>query len=151
MSNINNVVVSGNLTRDAEVRATNSGNVVITFGIAVNERRKSGDEWSDYTNFFNCVMFGTRAEKLAQYLKKGRKVILSGKLAYSQWQTTDGTKKSKVEITVLDIDFAGSRQEQGQTQQAVPVAQTPAPAPRPAVQAPAPAPGVQMFDEDIPF
>lgn len=103
---INNVIVSGNATRDIEVRQTASGFCVGTFGIAVNERvkNKSTDQWEDRANFFDVTLLGSRAEKLAQYLTKGTKVCVSGKLRWSQWER-DGQKRSKVEIVADSIEF----------------------------------------------
>lgn len=105
---INNVFVSGNLTRDPEKRQTQSGMPVITFGIAVNERKRVNEkEFEDYANFFDCVMFGERANKLFDILSKGSKVSIAGKLRYSSWEK-DGQKRSKVEIVVNDIELHGT-------------------------------------------
>ena len=74
---INKVVISGNLTRDGEIRTTQSGMSVLNIGVAVNDRIKNATsgEWEDYPNYVNCVMFGRRAEAIAQYLTKGTKVV----------------------------------------------------------------------------
>ena len=103
---INRVCVSGNLTRDPELRRTQTGMAVLGFGIAVNDRRKNQQtgEWEDYPNFINCTMFGTRAEKLATYLSKGTKVAVAGKLHYSSWER-DGQKRSKLEVVAEEIEF----------------------------------------------
>ena len=79
---INRVVLSGNLTRDPELRQTPGGTAVLSFGIAVNDRRKNSQtgEWEDYPNFLDCTIFGSRAEGLSNYLSKGTKVCLEGKL-----------------------------------------------------------------------
>lgn len=102
---INKVALSGNLTREPELRTTGGGTPVLSFGLAVNDRHKntSTGEWEDYANFVDCTMFGTRAESLAKLLKKGCKVFLEGKLRYSQWER-DGQKRSKIEVIVNDID-----------------------------------------------
>lgn len=109
--NINRVIVSGNTTRDAELRQTASGMPVISFGIAVNDRRKNSQtgEWEDSPNFLDVTMFGSRCEKLAQYLPKGTKVAIEGKLRWSQWER-DGEKRSKVEIIADDVDFMSRRE-----------------------------------------
>ena len=74
-SNINRVVISGNLTRDPEVRRTQGGMAIMSFGVAVNDRRKNNaGEWEDYANFIDCTMFGSRAEAISDYLSKGSKV-----------------------------------------------------------------------------
>lgn len=124
---INRVNISGNLTRDPELRATTGGTQVLSFGMAVNDRRKNQQtgEWEDYPNFVDCTMFGSRAEKVSRYLTKGCKVAVEGKLRYSQWER-DGQKRSKLEVIVEEIEFM-SRQ-----------------------QAAEPAP-CDAYDEDIPF
>lgn len=98
---INRVVVSGNLTRDPELRATPGGTQVLGFGIAVNDRRRNQQtgEWEDYPNFIDCTMFGNRAEALSRILRKGMKVAIEGKLRYSSWEDKNGgVRRSKVEI-----------------------------------------------------
>lgn len=98
---INRVVVSGNLTRDPELRATPGGTQVLGFGVAVNDRRRNQQtgEWEDYPNFIDCTMFGNRAEALSRILRKGMKVAIEGKLRYSSWEDKNGGgRRSKVEI-----------------------------------------------------
>ena len=146
---INRVLVTGNLTRDPELRATQSGSQVLSFGIAVNDRRKNQQtgEWEDYPNFVDCTMFGTRAEKIANYLAKGSKVAIEGKLRYSSWER-DGERRSKLEVIVDEIEFMSRRDEQGGA-----VISTPVPAPvRPAApRQAAPVAVAEVYDEDIPF
>lgn len=103
---INHVVLSGNLTRDPEVRQTASGMPVISFGVAVNDRRKNqqSGEWEDHPNFIDCTMFGTRAQSISKYLTKGTKVAIDGKLRWNQWDR-DGQKRSKIEVIVDDLEF----------------------------------------------
>ena len=107
---INRVIISGNLTRDPELRSTASGLPVLGFGVAVNDRRKNQQtgEWEDYPNFIDCTMFGTRAQSLSKYLSKGTKVTIEGKLRWSQWER-DGQKRSKIEVIVDDLEFMSSR------------------------------------------
>lgn len=107
---INRVIVSGNLTREPEVRTTSSGNPVMGFGIAVNDRRKNSQtgEWEDYPNFIDCTMFGARAQSVSRFLSKGSKVAIEGKLRWSQWETNEGQKRSKIEIIVDEIEFMSS-------------------------------------------
>lgn len=98
---INRVVVSGNLTRDPELRVTPGGTQVLGFGVAVNDRRRNQQtgEWEDYPNFIDCTMFGNRAEALSRILHKGMKVAIEGKLRYSSWEDKNGDgRRSKVEI-----------------------------------------------------
>ena len=115
---INKVLISGNLTRDAELNQTRGGTAVCKFGVAVNERRKNQNgEWEDYANFVDCTLFGRRADALAQYLTKGTKVAIEGRLRYSSWQDKDGQKRSKLDVTVDEIEFMSIRQGGQQSQQ----------------------------------
>lgn len=143
---INKVILIGNLTRDPELRATASGLSVLSFSIAVNDRRKnpSSGEWEDVPNYIDCSMFGNRAEALAKYLSKGSKVGIDGKLRWSQWEK-DGQKRSKVDVIVDNIDLLSPRNS-GVVRQDV---ATPAPSPS-ADQIPA-APEITVYDDDIPF
>ncbi len=108
---INRVVISGNLTRDSELRATSGGMSVLKLGVAVNDRRKNQQtgEWEDVPNFVDCTMFGARADALAQYLSKGTKVAIEGKLRWSSWENPQGDKRSKLEVVIDEIEFMSSR------------------------------------------
>ena len=112
---INKATITGNITRDPELRQTQGGTSVLTIGVAVNDRRKNQQtgEWEDYPNFIDCAIFGNRATGVAPHLEKGMKVAIEGKLNQSRWQAEDGTNRSKIEIIVDEIEFM-SRQ-QGQT------------------------------------
>jgi len=112
---INRVVISGNLTRDAELRRTQSGMAILNIGVAVNDRRRNQQtgEWEDYANFIDCVMFGTRAESISNYLTKGTKVAIEGKLRWSQWENREGQKRSKIEVVIDDLEFMSQRNSQG--------------------------------------
>ena len=102
---INRVAISGNLTRDPELRYTQGGTPILSFGVAVNDRHKNqSGEWEDYPNFVDCTMFGARAEAVSRYLSKGAKVAIDGKLRYSSWER-DGQKRSKLEVIVDEIEF----------------------------------------------
>ena len=122
---INCVALSGNLTRDAELRATAGGTQVMSFGVAVNDRRRNPQtgEWEDYPNFVDCTMFGTRAEALSRFLSKGMKVAIEGKLRYSSWER-DGVKRSKLEVIVDEIEFLSRHEADSAPQQAPPVGYT---------------------------
>ena len=157
---INRVIISGNLTRDPELRSTQSGMDVLSFGVAVNDRRRNPqtNEWEDYPNFVDCTMFGTRARSLAQYLSKGTKVSIEGKLRWSQWER-DGQKRSKLEVIVDELEFMSSRNSNGGAPSyggdSYGGGQSYA-APAPAYSAPAPAAPVidassSVYDDDIPF
>ena len=95
---------------DPELRSTQSGTDVMSFGVAVNDRRRNPqtNEWEDYPNFVDCTMFGNRARSLHQYLSKGTKVAIEGKLRWSQWER-DGQKRSKLEVIVDELEFMSSR------------------------------------------
>lgn len=112
---INKATITGNITRDPELRQTQGGTSVLTIGVAVNDRRKNQQtgEWEDYPNFIDCTIFGNRATGVAPHLEKGMKVAIEGKLNQSRWQADDGTNRSKIGIIVDEIEFM-SRQ-QGQT------------------------------------
>ena len=105
---INSVTISGNLTRDPDIRTTAGGVRVLSFSVAVNDRVKRGDDWEDYPNFIDCTMFGARAESLSRFLTKGTKVAIDGKLRWSQWER-DGQKRSKVEVVVENVDFMSQK------------------------------------------
>lgn len=113
---INRVVISGNLTRDGELRSTAGGMSILKMGVAVNDRRKNQQtgEWEDVPNFVDVTMFGARADALAQYLVKGTKVTIEGKLRWSSWETPQGEKRSKLEVVVDEIEFMSSRDGGGQ-------------------------------------
>lgn len=114
---INSVTVAGNLGKDAELKSSQSGTAILRFSMAVNERRKDqSGNWTDYTNWISCVMFGKRAQSVAQYLTKGIKVTVQGKLHYSSWQGNDGKTRSKLEVMVDELEFM-SRGNQQPTQQ----------------------------------
>lgn len=107
---MNRVLLSGNLTRDPETRSTAGGTCVLSFGLAVNERQKNGSTgvWEDRPNFFDCTMFGKRAEAVSRYLSKGSKVALEGRLRWNQWER-DGQKRSKVEVIVEELEFMSQK------------------------------------------
>ena len=152
---INRVLISGNLTRDPELRQTGGGTQVLSFGVAVNDRRRNPQtgEWEDYPNFIDCTMFGARAEALSRYLSKGTKVAIEGKLRWSQWER-DGQKRSKIEVIVDELEFMSSRNSDSSYGGNAGGYSAPTSAPAPAA-APMAAPVVDasssVYDEDIPF
>lgn len=101
---INSVTISGNLTRDPELKMTASGTSLLKFTVAVNERRKNGEEWEDYANFVDCTMFGKRADAMSRLLSKGSKVVVQGRLHYSKYQV-EGQTRNKLEVNVGEIDL----------------------------------------------
>ncbi|WLN24938.1 single-stranded DNA-binding protein [Borreliella valaisiana] len=109
MADINSLVLSGRLTRDSELSYTESGMAVLRFSLANNRRMKKNDEWIDYPQYFDCVIFSKRAESLNEYLKKGKQVVVSGSLKYESWQDRNtGDKKSKVNIFVDNLQMFSS-------------------------------------------
>jgi single-strand DNA-binding protein len=115
--NINRVIITGNLTRDPDLRSLPSGMPVCELGVAVNHRRKdqATDQWVEEPNFFNVVVFGAQGENCAQYLSKGRPVAIDGRLRWSSWEDKNGGgKRSKVEIVAQTVQFLGGRGEGGQ-------------------------------------
>ena len=94
---MNTVIISGNLTRDVEMRATASGLQIANGRLAVNNRKKNGDEWIDDPVFIDVVAFGDKAERFGQDGKKGERVYVQGRLSQSEWEK-DGVKKTKIEV-----------------------------------------------------
>lgn len=160
---INRVNITGNLTRDPELRSTAGGMAVLGFGVAVNDRRKNQQtgQWEDYPNFVDCTMFGNRAEALSRILRKGMKVAIEGKLRYSSWEDKNGGgRRSKLEVIPDEVELLSQNANAQQPQQYAPQGyqpqsapqqvpqqwnaqqayQNPPAAPQPRQQAPAPAP-----------
>lgn len=177
---INKATITGNITRDPELRQTQGGTSVLTIGVAVNDRRKNQQtgEWEDYPNFIDCTIFGNRATGVAPHLEKGMKVAIEGKLNQSRWQAEDGTNRSKIEIIVDEIEFMSRQQgqtaskpvqqqpqqfapqpmhQQAQPQQFAtqpmqqPMQAAPVQQAMPMMQQQAPQQVASIYDEDIPF
>ena len=104
MVDLNHVVLIGRLTREAELKFTSGGQAVCKFSIAVNRRKKSGDQWEDEANFFDIVLWGRQGEALHQYLVKGKMVGVDGELRQDRWQQ-DGQNRSKVEIVANNLQL----------------------------------------------
>lgn len=109
---INRVELTGNLTRDPELRATAGGTSVLAFGLAVNDRKKNPrtGEWEDVPNYVDCAVFGNRADSLSRILCKGMKVAVAGKLHYEQWEK-DGQKRSRLSVTADEVELMQRRVE----------------------------------------
>jgi single-strand DNA-binding protein len=111
-TNLNVVVVTGNLTRDPELRSLPSGTSVCKLRIAVNSRRKDqSGEWVDKPNYFDVTVWGAQGENCATYLSKGRPVAVEGRLDWREWEAQDGSKRQSVEIIANSVQFLGSRDE----------------------------------------
>ena len=147
-SNINRVTVTGNLTRDPELRSIPSGTSVCKLRIAVNSRRKDASgQWVDKPNYFDVTVWGAQGENCAQYLQKGRGVAIDGRLEWREWDTPEGQKRQAVEIIADTVQFLGSPRDgdgggggqRGGFQQTAELRPDPVPA------------GGASADDDIPF
>ncbi len=114
-TNINRVILTGNLTRDPELRSLPSGMSVCSLRIASNTRRKDGQsgEWVDKPNYFDVTIWGRQGENAAQYLSKGRPVAIDGRLEWREWQDQQGNNRQSVEIVADNVQFLGGRDEMG--------------------------------------
>ncbi len=112
-TNINRVTVTGNLTRDPELRSTPSGTSVCSLRIAVNSRRKDAEsgQWVDKPNYFDVTVWGAQGQNCANYLAKGRPVAIDGRLDWREWEGKDGAKRQSVEIIAESVQFLGSPNE----------------------------------------
>jgi single-strand DNA-binding protein len=151
-SNINRVILTGNLTKDPELRSTPSGTSICKLRIAVNTRRKdSSGQWVDKPNYFDVTVWGAQGENCANYLQKGRGVALDGRLEWREWDATDGSgKRQAVEIVADSVQFlggAGDGAGGGNGHRFTPESDVPADT---SDFAPAPA-GGGGSDDDIPF
>ena len=154
-TNINRVIITGNLTTDPELRSLPSGTSVCKLRVACNTRRKdnSTGEWVDKPNYFDVTVWGAQGENCARFLSKGRPVAIDGRLEWREWQGQDGTKRESVEIVAESVQFLGSRDDaqgggggNGFTPQSdVPVDN------RDFQPVAAPAAGGTPADDDIPF
>ena len=104
---MNVVVISGNLTKDPQLKQTQGGTSILNFSVAVNDRKKNAKtgEWEDVAHFVDCVMFGKRAESLSRILHKGSRVYVDGKLSYNSWEAKDGSRRSKLEVIANDVEL----------------------------------------------
>ena len=114
-SNINRVIITGNLTADPELRSLPSGTSVCKLRVACNTRRKDGPsgEWLDKPNYFDVTVWGAQGENAARYLSKGRPVAIDGRLEWREWESDGGGKRQAVDIIADNIQFLGSRDDAG--------------------------------------
>ena len=147
-TNINRVVLTGNLTRDPELRTTGSGTPVCSLRLACNTRRRDASgEWVDKPNYFDVTVWGAQGENCATYLQKGRPVAIDGRLEWREWQDGQGNKRQAVDIIADSVQFLGSRD--GSENGGRFAAQSDVPADTGDFE-PAPA-GSGASDDDIPF
>ena len=114
-TNINRVILTGNLTRDPELRSLPSGMSVCSLRVACNTRRKNNStgEWEDKPNFFDVTVWGAQGENCARFLSKGRPVTLDGRLEWREWQDQQGNNRQSVEIIADAVQFLGGRDDAG--------------------------------------
>ena len=112
-SNINRVIITGNLTADPDLRSLPSGTSICKLRVAVNTRRKdnSTGEWVDKPNYFDVTVWGAQGENCARYLSKGRPVAINGRLEWREWETQEGQKRESIEIVADAVQFLGGREE----------------------------------------
>jgi single-strand DNA-binding protein len=113
-TNINRVVLTGNLTRDPELRSTSGGTSVCSLRIATNTRRRDANgEWGDKANYFDVTVWGAQGENCARFLAKGRPVAIDGRLEWREWEDQNGNKRQAVEIIADSVQFLGGREDGG--------------------------------------
>ena len=113
MPNFNKVMLIGHLTRDPQLSYTPNQTAIVDFGLAVNRKWKGQDgSERDETCFVDCAMFGKRAEVVNKYCKKGNPLFVEGRLTFDSWQAQDGSKRSKLKVTVENFEFLGEGQKQ---------------------------------------
>jgi single-strand DNA-binding protein len=130
----NNVVIAGNLTRDVELRYTPGGTAVTDISIAINERRKIGDEWVDEPTFVDVTLWARTAEIAAEYLGKGSSVLIHGRLKLETWEASDGSRRSKMKVVCNNMQMLNRRNGGGQAE-----------------TQPVESPATPNADKDIPF
>lgn len=114
---VNQVVLMGNLTRDPELRQTPSGQSVVSFSLALNRSYKDqSGEWVEATDYIDVSAWGPLAERVAQYMTKGRRALVQGRLQSRSWEQ-DGQKRSKVDVLASDVTFLDGRGEGGEGSQ----------------------------------
>jgi single-strand DNA-binding protein len=146
-TNINRVVITGNLTRDPELRSTGSGMSVCSLRIASNSRRKDGSgNWVEKPNFFDITVWGAQGENCAQYLSKGRPVAVDGRLDWREWEDKQGNKRQSIDIIADSVQFLGSREGGENGGRFTPQSDVPAD-----TSDYASAPAGNSGDDDIPF
>lgn len=154
MADINKVLLIGRLTRDAEQSYTQNGYALLKFSLAVNRRKKQGDQWVEEGNFFDITLFGRQGEAIASYMTKGRQVAVEGQLRQDRWEAQDGTKRSKVSIDANYVQLLGGRGDssaayQGSSQGPMQSSSPQNPAPH--NPDPQGIPPTSDFEDDIPF
>jgi single-strand DNA-binding protein len=114
-SNINRVIITGNLTRDPEMGAVGSGTTVCSLRVACNGRRKNNQtgQWEDQPNYFDVTVWGAQGENCGRFLTKGRPVAIDGRLRWREWTSQEGQKRQAVDIIAETVQFLGGRDDAG--------------------------------------
>jgi single-strand DNA-binding protein len=150
-TSINRVIITGNLTRDPELRSIPSGTSVCELRVAVNSSRKDeSGNWVDKPNYFNVKVWGAQGENCSTYLSKGRPVAVDGRLDWREWEDKEGNKRQSVEIIADRVQFLGSRDGGGEGGGNRFQAQSDVPADTSDFSSPEPA-AVGAPEDDIPF
>lgn len=105
------ITIIGNLGKDVEVRYSQSGMAVANMSVAVSEKIKDGDEWKDHTEWFRVVTFGKTAENCGQYLSKGKKVLVVGRIRQKTYEDKDGVEKRSTELLADNVKFLSPKSE----------------------------------------
>ncbi len=150
-TNINRVIITGNLTADPELRSLPSGTSVCKLRVACNTRRKdnSTGEWVDKPNYFDVTVWGMQGENCAQYLSKGRPVAVDGRLEWREWTDKEGNTRQSIDIIADSVQFLGSREGGENGGRFTP--QSDVPADTGDFQAAPVGSGSSAADDDIPF
>ena len=109
MRDIATATVSGNLTRDVELKALPSGTDVARLRVATTTRRRSGEEWIEKTNYLTVEVYGAQARSCAQYLRKGSRVLIDAELDWREWTDQQGSKREAVTLRARQVVFEGGR------------------------------------------
>ncbi|MCP4499021.1 MAG: single-stranded DNA-binding protein [Deltaproteobacteria bacterium] len=109
MAGVNKVILVGNLGRDPEVRYAQSGTAVAKLNMAINERKKEGDEWIEHTEWVRVTCFGRTAENVGQYLSKGSQLYVEGRMQTSKYTDRDGAEKWSTEVVANNVVFLGGK------------------------------------------
>jgi single-strand DNA-binding protein len=112
-SNINRVIITGNLTRDPELSSLPSGTQVCSLRVACNGRRKNNQtgQWEDQPNYFDVTVWGAQGENCSRFLSKGRPVAVDGRLRWREWTSKEGEKRQGVDIIAESVQFLGGRED----------------------------------------
>ncbi len=155
---MNNIQLLATITRDVELKYTQSGSAIASFGVAYNEKRKQQDgSYGDVAHFFDVTAFGKRAETVNQWFRKGSKILINGSLDYQSWTTQDGQKRSKIGIKLNDFDFIDKNEnaKSAPQQKQAPVYEYQnaqgRPTPPPPQSQPQQPPVIDVDDSQIPF